>query len=112
MHAAQCRATARCVDVTRDILVILSLHVIHHQQLLLRQEILATPTLAEPMQMLQFGATPARAPAEEDFPEEIRTLAAGLNVLSTQTVSGHLPAQGTSVSTPALELVDIMQSAE
>jgi len=96
MPAAQSRTTALIVAVTRDILGTHSQHVIHHQQPHHLPEILATLTLAELMLTLQLEATLAHVPAEENT-LETRTPAVGQNVRSTQTVSEHWPAPGTSV---------------
>ena len=72
-------------------------------QLHLHQETLATRTLVVPMQMLQCEAPAASARVAQNT-LETPMLAAGLNVSSTLTVTGHLPAEETTnATTLALE---------
>ena len=81
-------------------------------QLHLHQETLATRTLVVPMQMLQCEAPAASALVAQNTLETLM-LAAGLNVSSTLTVTGHLPVEETTnATTPALEHADTTQSAK
>ena len=72
-------------------------------QLRHHQETLATRTLVVPMQMLQCEAPAASVHVSQNT-LETPTLAAGLNVSSTLTVTGHLPVdETTNATTHALE---------